>query len=296
MRIRTLALCLAFSTATAFAQHDSAAWYHPLHVGNEWIYKTTYSQTNFPNPPVSSVDFLHRIIERDTVIDNAVWAIIRYDYIKAGESGSTRERYDTLSSRFFIGSDFIDSVRCILPSVQFGSPMPVTVQSVYADTIVSIPTVSRHLKMWVTGAQREWIFSYGLGMTSMISGDGDIFFGSGSQSSLAYAKINGVEYGTEPLTVNDESNVIPKYFALHQNYPNPFNPSTTITFNIPSNMDISLKVYTVIGMETTSIAGGKYPAGIHSVQWRPDGLASGVYFYTLRAGKFSQTKKLILLK
>jgi len=201
MRIRTLALCLALSTATAFAQHDSASWYHPLHVGNEWLYKTSYSKTNFPNPPILSYYILHRSVVRDTLIDNVVWSVITEKEYGDDITRTSLERYDTLSSRFYIDSDIIDSVVCIQPGILFGSWK--TVQKVYPDTLLSQPTISRHLKWLLTGLSREWVFSYGLGMTREDKDDGDFVSGSGSRSDIAYAKINGVENGTKNILMAD---------------------------------------------------------------------------------------------
>jgi hypothetical protein len=89
---------------------------------------------------------------------------------------------------------------------------------------------------------------------------------------------------------------MPEEYVLHQNYPNPFNPSTVITFDIPGNSYVSLKVYTSIGEEVTELAGGQYSAGRHTVRFDATELTCGIYFYTIRAGNFTTTKKLLLLR
>ncbi len=88
----------------------------------------------------------------------------------------------------------------------------------------------------------------------------------------------------------------PLTFALGQNYPNPFNPSTQIQFSIPQSCSVTLKVYDVLGKEVASLVAGDLGAGAHSVTWNAEKIPSGVYFYRLQAGAFSETKKLVLLK
>jgi hypothetical protein len=92
------------------------------------------------------------------------------------------------------------------------------------------------------------------------------------------------------------NNEIPVGFRLEQNYPNPFNPSTTIEFSLPSKGNVTLKIYNVHGQEVAALINGEYSAGIHSINWNASGFASGVYFYSLQSGSFSETKKLILIK
>jgi hypothetical protein len=88
----------------------------------------------------------------------------------------------------------------------------------------------------------------------------------------------------------------PKDYSLEQNYPNPFNPTTNISFGLPENAFVSLKVYNSLGQEIVELAGREYSAGRHSVTFDATKLSSGVYFYTLRAGQYSITQKMILQK
>jgi Secretion system C-terminal sorting domain len=88
----------------------------------------------------------------------------------------------------------------------------------------------------------------------------------------------------------------PLSFALNQNYPNPFNPSTTISYSIPEKSFVTIKVYNVLGNVVASLVNNQIEAGEHNIQFNANGLSSGVYFYTITAGNFSATKKLMLLK
>lgn len=99
-----------------------------------------------------------------------------------------------------------------------------------------------------------------------------------------------------PTGVAAGNNTIPTSFVLEQNYPNPFNPTTTISYQLPTQVHITLKVFDVLGCEVATLVDeGKQP-GTCSVQWNASGIASGVYFYRLDAGSFTSVKKLLLLR
>jgi photosystem II stability/assembly factor-like uncharacterized protein len=98
------------------------------------------------------------------------------------------------------------------------------------------------------------------------------------------------------INVNPIGKTIPSEFKLYQNYPNPFNPVTTIRFNVKENMFVSLKVFDILGREVSSLINEKLNAGEYSVPFYGTYLPSGVYFYRLWAGDFSETKKMLLLK
>ena len=101
--------------------------------------------------------------------------------------------------------------------------------------------------------------------------------------------ISSVETGSN-------SNPNPNSLVLYQNYPNPFNPSTTISFSIPNNEYVSLKVYDILGNQVASLINEKLLKGSHSIEFTAYGLASGIYFYCLQAGNLVDTKRLVLLK
>ena len=113
----------------------------------------------------------------------------------------------------------------------------------------------------------------------------------------------------EKITINNEQvkkilvteNITPYEFSLKQNYPNPFNPTTTIRYTVAdayyaSGVPVRLIVYDVLGNEIITLVNENKPAGHYDVQFNAEGLSSGVYFYKLSAGSFSDTKKLMLVK
>jgi hypothetical protein len=94
----------------------------------------------------------------------------------------------------------------------------------------------------------------------------------------------------------NNSAIIPTNYWLSQNYPNPFNPTTMISYQLPFNSHVSLKVYDVLGREVGTLVSERQSAGSHYVRFNAAGLPSGVYFYRLQAGTFTETKKLMILK
>ena len=88
----------------------------------------------------------------------------------------------------------------------------------------------------------------------------------------------------------------PKSFVLNHVYPNPFNHQATISFDLPVAGDISLKVFDITGREVTTLVNGQSSPGQHEVVWDAERVASGVYFVRLEAGKFAQTRKILLVK
>lgn len=88
----------------------------------------------------------------------------------------------------------------------------------------------------------------------------------------------------------------PADFSLGQNYPNPFNPSTRITYSLAAQSSVSLKVYDILGNKIATLVNTSQGVGVYEVSFNSSNLASGLYFYTLRAGNFTSTKKMMLLK
>jgi hypothetical protein len=101
---------------------------------------------------------------------------------------------------------------------------------------------------------------------------------------------------TVPLLIEKTSSAITESFQLNQNYPNPFNPTTHITYQLKSVQNVNITVYDITGRKVVVLVNQKKSAGHHSVTFHGDGLSSGVYFYRLKAGDFTKTRKMILLK
>ena len=130
-----------------------------------------------------------------------------------------------------------------------------------------------------------------------------------SQSATSSLIIDGKK---TPLNVNGSARIaqpasnialrligladIPKDITLEQSYPNPFNPSTTIRYELPKATHVMLIVYSILGQEIEKLVNEEQPAGFYQVKFDASKLSSGIYFYRLVAGTFSETKKLLLLR
>ena len=129
--------------------------------------------------------------------------------------------------------------------------------------------------------------------------NGDILFGGtgrffGFEEDVYIVRTDSMLNST-PIGINANNNQLPHEYLLYQNFPNPFNPITNITFEIPKDVNVSIKIFDILGREVFSINEYKQ-AGSYEVQFDGSNLASGMYFYKLEADGFSDTKKMVLLK
>jgi subtilisin family serine protease len=103
------------------------------------------------------------------------------------------------------------------------------------------------------------------------------------------------------VTDNQEQALIPQKFALLQNYPNPFNPSTTMSFALPKRERVKIKIYDILGREIRTLVNKTMQAGIKKVEWdgrdnKGNPVPTGIYFYKLEAGDFTDIKKMLMIK
>jgi hypothetical protein len=117
--------------------------------------------------------------------------------------------------------------------------------------------------------------------------------------SRVYATENNlVEYTYGPSGIEKEDNIgsLPGKINLFQNYPNPFNSATTIKFSLAFPVNVLLQLYNINGQKIATLIDEYLAAGDHQFIWNADNFPSGVYLYNMQAGKFSETKKLLLIK
>ncbi|PKL81413.1 MAG: hypothetical protein CVV24_15380 [Ignavibacteriae bacterium HGW-Ignavibacteriae-3] len=125
-------------------------------------------------------------------------------------------------------------------------------------------------------------------------------FGIDEQKELYFAiHSSGKIYkfvGTPATTVAKSD--LPGGYRLHQNYPNPFNPETVISYRLPASGHVSLKVFDLLGREVITLVDKFQPEGTHNSTFTilPSQLPTGVYFYKIQAGNFSQVKKMVMMK
>jgi len=127
-----------------------------------------------------------------------------------------------------------------------------------------------------------------------ISSDGQFIVGQGTNGTTSQDE--GYLLAVNGISSVDKSLEMPVGFVLNQNYPNPFNPSTRISFSIPKEEFVSLKVFNSLGEEVAELVNGNKPAGNYSVSFNAGELTSGIYFYQIKAGDFLETRKMILMR
>jgi hypothetical protein len=134
----------------------------------------------------------------------------------------------------------------------------------------------------------------------LLKGLGFYFRGAAELDAQLYlhgAVIDGILYGdTTVVSVEKLNDETPSEFGLKQNFPNPFNPQTKIKFYIPERIFVKLKIFDALGNELETLVNEETDAGNYEVVFKGSDLPSGIYFYTLQTPKFSQTKKMVLLR
>ena len=129
------------------------------------------------------------------------------------------------------------------------------------------------------------------------SDDGNYYYCLITNCSSTYECHSDNAYLTIITTdVTDYNNRIPKFYSISQNYPNPFNPSTIIRYDLPKEGMVSIKIYDMLGREVKTLVNEYKRAGSYNIEFNASKLTSGIYFYRLISGKFTQTNKLVLLK
>jgi len=321
MKSFLLSLILFFlivGTNNSFAQ-TAAEYYFPLNVGNNWNYYTPGSPGSQPNgwaprTVLETIDGTDLIagqqfyrIKGVEICDQNPWDTITYHvlWVRKDFSGNI------LVGAFSPNSTNIDSAIIINPPIplfqneflnagysrEFFFPISNryhqdSVISTTETVIVPAGTFTNCLKIRERNRDTngvvtllEYVFyAHNIGEVMRIR---EIPVSQVHTNSLIqYSVVTSVE-----ARESDSSK-----FSLCQNYPNPFNPATTISFTLPSRSFVSLKVSDGLGREVATIVSGEMSAGSYSKQWDASGLPSGVYFYRLQAGSFTETKKLILLR
>lgn len=128
-----------------------------------------------------------------------------------------------------------------------------------------------------------------------------IFKQTGSNQNAGLYNVIARNSGNSPIGVKFNkdgglTNGLPVTFDLAQNYPNPFNPQTTINYQLPKDVFVTVKIYDMLGREVAMLVNQSQKAGYYSVVWNASQVSSGIYFYKMNAGDFSSIKKMVVLK
>jgi hypothetical protein len=275
--------------------------YYPLALGNSW----TYSGYSYPGDNSYRIKF--------TITNSVVQNGHKYYYL-AGDNRYFRvdsiygRRVQLLSSGS--GCSWLPPLEYLFDSLSsklgdnssagcsgYGKIcIDTTIISVFG---LSKPSKTFHYQSWPTVEDIQYTKDFGVSYYYLYGGGGGYYV-----RTLIGCIINGVMYGDTSLLTGFTpiSTEIPQEFKLYQNYPNPFNPSTKIRFSIPPYQGgqgdglTKLVIYDVLGKEITTLANEQLNPGTYEVEWNTSDFPSGIYFYTLQAGSFNQTKKMVLIK
>ncbi len=160
---------------------------------------------------------------------------------------------------------------------------------------------------WIVNPQIDLVYADPMGEATVYF---DVLVPPGIQDGtdrVDYSVISGLDpavmvtgyattYVSTTATPDDDDPLIPNGFNLHQNYPNPFNPATTISFDLPTASEVRVDVYDLLGRRVESMELGDKSAGTYYIEFDGSNLASGIYFYQIKAGAFTDSKKMILMK
>jgi len=172
-----------------------------------------------------------------------------------------------------------------------------TGSSVAANTYTDVITIrynSAGIQQWLAvydspDMRRDQPSSIG------VDGAGNVYVAGTSADPSLRTKFLVIKY-SQSVGVTQTGTTVPEKYLLSQNYPNPFNPTTKINFQVAKESDVTLKVYDSNGKELMILADGNYRAGYYTVDFDGSKLSSGTYFYSITAGDFTETKKMMLVK
>lgn len=295
-----------------FGQIDTlqeALKYYPLQNGNYWEYMD-YFLNIIPYEEDSS--FFSIQVTGDTILSNnkLYKVLIRKSIPFDGYISRSYERIDSSTAciyrystdTLFSDNEYLFDSLLAEPADTFagsfwghsfggGNFFQTVCLNEYQDTIWNFATTFKVFQDESDIPAVTYTLAKGLGFTGSSAWELAYF-----STTLRYAEIDGVEYGTQITGTENTNNNQSKIYFLYQNYPNPFNPATNIEYLIPQPGLVNIKVYDVLGNEIETLVNEEKIAGRYSVSFDGINLASGIYFYLLRSGSFTQMRKMILLK
>jgi photosystem II stability/assembly factor-like uncharacterized protein len=274
----------------------------PMEVGNKWFYKY-YSNSLYGT--TQKKGFVVRTITANSESDERTVSVTT-EYTDGSNRSNEVEYWTYQNGRFF------------LKNTKYRSDDPIYIATLTNDSsagwaagkwsLVQKPYLGKNYNCQLynysfywsgSGTAYQRTMAAGLGLVYLYNSSSFMTDGTRDSTVLVGAIINGVLTGDSTYTITTsiiKLGPVPMDFRLDQNYPNPFNPSTTISFSLPSQSFVTLKVFDVMGRDVATIISEELPAGVFSRSWSAEGMPSGVYFYRLQAGSFQETKRLLLVR
>jgi photosystem II stability/assembly factor-like uncharacterized protein len=298
---------LSFGCADCFFINSSTGWVSPI-TGVSGLYKTTDGGSNWVLQnfsPNSNNSYIHMHFEDS----NTGWCISDTGIYKTTNGGNNwtvqnHPSAGTFNSLFAISTSavWIGGTSGTVFSTTNGGVNWVSRNTSSAYSVLSVYFLNS-MTGYISTSPRN-VFkttNNGLNWTAQMTDtesvlnsiyftSNDTGYACGSTGKI-FKTINGGSIG---IRKTDEN--IPGKFCLYQNFPNPFNPSTNIRFKIKDLRFVSLKIYDILGKEVVTLVNDKLKTGEYGITFDGSTLSSGVYFYKLQAGDFTETKKMLMVK
>jgi subtilisin family serine protease len=244
--------------------------------------------------------FLYSQIEQNII--NAVWEEDVLIIASAGANFNQQEMYPA-AYEHVMAVAAIDQNDRLAPFSSFGTWIDicapgVNIWTTWYDGFVSVSGTSFASPMvaGLAGLLRAWYPGYTndeIQQLIEVSADSIDHLNPGFEGLLGAGRINALTCITTDI---DNHQAIPMYFSLFQNYPNPFNTKTTFYYNLLKSSDVRLDIYNILGHKIETPVNENLRAGMHTIIWDAKDIPSGIYFYKLQAGDYSQSKKCLVLK
>ncbi len=292
-------------TVNLFSQDTNIVKYFPLKVGNVWVY---YFQAAYKGGSDAGYH-KYRITGTTQINGKTYFQFIRSTaYIYGGVFScqsyiyqiNSPLRIDSVTGNIYSSSNcppsqLIDSLKSQL----FDSKITCNDTRSCIDTAsytifgYNLPS-KQFMNLGPKGSYKKDRYVKNIGIVN-----GEYHWNIGNCSrTLVGCYLDGVLFGDTNVIVglHQISSEIPNQYSLSQNYPNPFNPATNIKFQIPSSGFVNLKIYDALGREISILVNENLNPGTYEINWDALQYPSGVYYYKLVVGSYSETKKMILIK
>jgi hypothetical protein len=296
------------------AQSDSLVDCFPLSIGNQWVYYYDHWHYDDMDPGsfimTDTGTASYAIIDKIPFQDSLLW-VFRSNRVLHHRSvywvGDPPTVLDTMladsaiftvveirSGRHELYQQISNPVTILnYGGVMWNSVIP------FQHNMPDTARVYRYYKTDSASAIRSHLTYYDLGLILDVTAARDSGLTSLSVQStvtLWWEKAHHILLSRTLVGVKDHRpEMVPAEVVLMQNYPNPFNPSTLVSYRLPRQSYVTLKVIDVLGREIATLVNGEQTAGYKTVVWDAANIPSGVYFYLLQAGSYTETKKLVVM-
>ncbi|MBK7500732.1 MAG: T9SS type A sorting domain-containing protein [Ignavibacteriales bacterium] len=308
MKLYYLITCIMLMSVINFAQlYNDPMKFFPAQTGDMWeyfYYDAPYSDTLQLFSVKDSVDeqgVIHLWQSSGFINPPKPPVLAGSNYYKIDKEGNVEGYWESYRGILF-KLKAVQGDKWILKEYSANAFEIIRVDSVFESSLFGMNTVIKKYRRYfsddssaITGLDRTAKFlAYNLGLVRVdgLEGLGSLF--------IKGAVINSVIFGDTTRIItsvfDDETGDYLEEFNISQNYPNPFNPSTKITYNIPQRSNVSLRIYDVLGKEIATLVNEQKEAGTYNIQFDASKLSSGVYIYSIQAGDFLESRKMILMK